>query len=210
MAVHPQAFQVLVTLLDGGVAVVPTTAGYGLLAMGPEAVARIYAMKGRPRQKPCVTVTTWPVFDDVALPIDPAVRARIEDTITWAPLAVVAPTNPRSRLLASLHPFVLDHCTQDGTIATFHAAGALVMGVATLAYAMGRLVVGSSGNRSGCGNAYTLDEVPTRGDADLVIDHGPIQAPGGERLATTIVDLQTGRFLREGLQFAAIRRAWAA
>lgn len=209
MHLESDALRVLATLLDGGLAVVPTSAGYGLLGMSAAAVARIYEGKGRPRTKPCVTVAPWPVFDDVALPVAPDVRARIADTTRWAPLAVVAAVNPASRLLGALDPFVLAQCTQAGTIATFHAAGALVMRVATLACALDRLVVGSSGNRSGHGNAYTLDEVPARFDADLVIDHGPIPAPGGERLATTIIDLQTRRFLREGLHFAAIRRAWA-
>lgn len=204
------AARVYESLVADGVAVVPTNAGYGLLAMGPRGVGRIYAMKGRPASKPCITVTTWPIFDDVAQPIDPRLRAWIVETITWTPLAVVARIRPASRLLASLDPFVHAQCTQAGTVATFHAAGDLVVRVAERAYADGRLVVGSSGNRSGRGNAYTLEEVPMRAEADLVVDCGPLPLPGGERRATTILDLDTGSFLREGLHFARVERSWRA
>lgn len=208
MNVERQAFRVYGILRAGGVAVVPTAAGYGLLAMEAGAVEKIYALKGRPSTKPCVTVTTWPVFDDVALPVDRDVRAWIDETIGWTPLAVIASLNPRSRLVRALHPFVREQCTQSGTIATFHRAGALVTRVAELAAADGRLVVGSSGNRSGHGNAYTLEEVPARFHADVVVDCGTLPIPGGERLATTILDLQTGRFLRQGLHFARIAASW--
>lgn len=208
MNLEQTARDVYTTLRAGGLAVVPTTAGYGLLAATPGAVARIYTLKGRPTTKPCVTVTPWEVFDDVAADIDPALRAWITRTTRWAPLAVVAPLRPSSRLLGGLPPFVRDQCTQDDTIATFHRAGAIVQRVAEIAWADGRLVVGSSGNRSGCGNAYTLAEVPARFEADRVVDVGDIPIPGGTPLATTILDLRTGRFLREGLHFAGIRASW--
>ena len=113
MDIEREAWQVYATLVTGGVAVVPTNAGYGLLAMGPQGVRRIYEMKGRPKTKPCVLVTTWRVFDDVAAPIDPEVREWIVDTIRWTPLAVVTRLNVRSRMLACLDPFVRAPGTRD-------------------------------------------------------------------------------------------------
>ena len=210
MDIEREAWQVYVTLVAGGVAVVPTNAGYGLLAMGPQGVRRIYEMKGRPKTKPCVLVTTWRIFDEVAAPIDPDVREWIVDTLRWTPLAVVTRLNPGSRMLSCLDPFVRVQGTRDETLATFHEAGPLVTRVAEIACEEGRLVFGSSGNRSGAGNAYTLEEVPSRFEADAIIDRGPIAIPGGARLATTILDLPNGRFLREGLHFERIRDSWAA
>jgi tRNA A37 threonylcarbamoyladenosine synthetase subunit TsaC/SUA5/YrdC len=210
MNLEREAWQVYSTIASGGIAVVPTSAGYGILAMTRRGVERIYELKGRPTSKPCVTVTTWPVFDDVAAPIDAQVRRWIAETIERAPLAVVTRAHPRSHLLASLDPFVRAQCTRDDTIATFHQAGRLVTKVAEIACIYGRLVVGSSGNRSGSGNAYTLEDVPARHEADLVVDCGPIPAPGGAKLATTILDLPNGRFLREGIRFRQIRDSWEA
>lgn len=210
MSLEQEVTQVYAVLAAGGVAVVPTAAGYGLLAMEAAGVERIYALKGRPSTKPCVTVAPWPVFDDVAAPLAEADRRWIAATTRWTPLAVVARLRPASRLIRATDPAVLAQCTRDGTIATFFEAGELVTRVALHAYARGRLVVGSSGNRSGAGNAYTLDEVPARFEADHVVDCGRIPMPGGERLATTMLDLETGRFLREGLHFGRIAASWAA
>lgn len=209
MILEQEAARVYVSLRAGGLAVVPTVAGYGMVALEPSAVARIYALKGRPASKPCVTVTTWPIFDAIAAPIDPAVRRWVTEVTRWSPLALVAPVHSGSALLAALHPFVRAQCTRDATVATFHMAGPLVNRVAELAFADGRLLVGSSGNRSGCGNAYTLDEVAAGDTADVVVDVGPIPMPDGTRSATTMLDLSTGRFLREGLHFAALAASWA-
>lgn len=209
MDLEHDARRVYRTLWEGGLVVVPTVAGYGLIAMRPGAVERIYALKGRPGSKPCVTVATWPVFDDVALPVSADVRGWIGEVTRAHPLAVVAPVNPRSRLLGALDPFVRAQCTRDGTVAAFHRAGPLVTRVAELAFADDHLVVGSSGNLSGNGNAYLLEEVAGLDEADLVIDVGPIPMLGGARLATTLLDLGTGRFLREGLGFAEIAASWA-
>ena len=48
--------QIYVTLCAGGLALVPTDVGYGLVALEEEAVRKIYELKGRPAAKPCVTV----------------------------------------------------------------------------------------------------------------------------------------------------------
>jgi tRNA A37 threonylcarbamoyladenosine synthetase subunit TsaC/SUA5/YrdC len=98
----------------------------------------------------------------------------------------------------------------DGTVATFHAAGELVTAVAERAFADGRLIVGSSANRSGTGNCYDLDEVPVemRTGVDLVIDAGHVPRTSDQRLATTILDLPRGQFLRQGIHFERIERSW--
>ena len=174
MDIETTAQQIYDTLTTDGLAVVPTAAGYGILAMGRSGVERIYALKGRPTSKPCVTVTTWPIFDQVTCEVDPDTRGFIRQTLSYAPLAVIAQVRPDAPLLTRLDPFVRSQCTQAGTIATFHGAGALVTRV-----------------------------------AELVVDVGTIPMPGGVRLATTILDLASGRFLREGVQFPRIAREWA-
>ena len=208
MNLEQEAARVYTALCAGGLAVVPTVAGYGMVALEAGAVERIYALKGRPATKPCVTVTTWPIFDEIAAPMDPFVRRWLAEVTRWSPLAVVTPVDPGSRLLAALHPFVRAQCTRDATVATFHQAGPLVNRVAELAFADGRLLVGSSGNRSGSGNAYRLGEVAAGDSADVVVDVGPIPMIDGTRNATTILDLSSGRFLREGLHFGPLSASW--
>ena len=170
--IEDDAARVYGTLLKGGLVVLPTDIGYGLVAIQESAVNRIYELKGRPLSKPCVTVANGTIFDEVTLPIEPALRRWLEDVTTRTPLAVVTQLNPDSRLLRSMSPYVVSQATQDGTIATFHAAGQLVQRVANLALADGLLVVGSSANLSCTGNNYTVEEVPEvmRLAADLVLE----------------------------------------
>ena len=197
-------------LLDGGVALLPTNIGYGLVAMKPRAVQRIYELEGRPASKPCVTVATWPIFDDVSLPLAPPLRAWVAHTLLESPLAIVTRLNPDSRLLRSFDPDVLAQSTQDGTIATFHGAGDLIRAIALLAYDDGKLIVGSSANTSGTGNNYAFDDVPEsiKSNVDLTLDHGMARFANPERLATTLLDLTRNRFQRRGIDFEKIERSW--
>ncbi|MBK7585109.1 MAG: Sua5/YciO/YrdC/YwlC family protein [Myxococcales bacterium] len=199
-------------LLEGGTALLPTNIGYGLVAMKERAVARIYELKGRPASKPCVTVATWPIFDDVSLPLAPELRAWVAETLLQSPLAIITRLNPKSRLLRSFEPYVLSQSTQGDTIATFHGAGDLIRAVALLAHQDGKLVVGSSANTSGTGNNYNLDEVPEsiKSSVDLVLDYGAARYANEERMATTLLDLTRNRFQRKGIDFERIERSWQA
>lgn len=197
-------------LRAGGLVLLPTDVGYGLVAMEEEAVKEVYELKGRPLSKPCVTVVNDAIFDDIALAVDPSVRAWLREVGARTPIAVVARLDPGSRLLASMSAHVREQTTQSGTIAAFFSAGRMVERVAELALADGRLVVGSSANLAGTGNNYAYEDVPEsmRSAAALSIDRGPACYSNDRKLATTILDLRTGAFLRQGINFAAIEESW--
>lgn len=197
-------------LADGGLALARTNTGYGLVAMKSDAVRRIYALKGRSAEKPCVTVGTMDILDDVAMPFAPETRFWLSRAAARWPMAVIARTNPRSTLLASFEPFVASQCTKVDTIATFFGVGDLIAGAATLAYGNGQLIVGSSANLAGTGNNYTLDSVPDsiRRAVDLELDYGVAPFTADEKLASTILDLTRGTFQREGVAFAEVLASW--
>ncbi len=196
----------------GGVAVIPTDVSYGLIATTDGGVRRIYELKGRPPSKACITVCNEAIFDDVALPLAPATRAWLDHIRVRTPIAVVVPLNPASRLLAPLSEYLRGQATQHGTIATFFSAGELVERVAELAYADGTLLIGSSANLSGTGNNCSFAEIPgsIREGAGLAIDHGHVRYANTDRLSTTILDLTTGSFVRQGVNYAVIQRSWDA
>ena len=208
--IEGDARRIYEVLREGGLALASTETGYGLIAMGGDAVRRIYDLKGRPAEKPCVTVGALPILDDVAVGIDRATRSWLEAAFERWPLAVVASINPSSRLIASFEPFVAAQCTKGGTIATFHGVGALIARVAELAFDDGRLVVGSSANRTGTGNNYALVDVPAsiRSAVDLEIDDGGARPATDGKLASTILDLKSGTFLRKGVRFAEVEESW--
>jgi tRNA A37 threonylcarbamoyladenosine synthetase subunit TsaC/SUA5/YrdC len=206
------ARKVLEVVEAGGVALAQTQTGYGLVAMRTEGVRRIYELKGRPAAKPCVTVGTMEILDEVAAELDVETRFWLSTaTKTW-PLAVVARLRAKSSLVASFEPFVAAQCTKADTIATFFGVGPLIARTAALAHARGRLIVGSSANLAGTGNNYTLADVPAamRDGVDLAIDYGRSRFTSEEKLASTILDLTQRTFLRRGACYGEIEAAWRA
>ena len=197
-------------LRAGGLALVPTDVGYGLVGLEESAVRRIYELKGRPSTKPCVAVGNMDILSRVARPLAPGVGAWIADTTRRTPLAVIAPLEETAALVTAMSPYVAQQATHAGTIALFFSAGRVVERLAERALADGRLVIGSSANTSGTGNNATLEEVPVamRDGVDLVIDHGPAWYRNDAKLASTILDLATGRFLRQGVNYDRIAMAW--
>ena len=105
--IERDAVSILEVIRRGGVALAQTQTGYGLVAMRSEGVRRIYDLKGRPSEKPCVTVGTMQILDQVATGIDPETRAWLATATASWPLAVIARLRRESPLLASFEPFVV-------------------------------------------------------------------------------------------------------
>lgn len=205
------AKQLYAILADGGLALARTSTGYGLVAMRSDAVRRIYALKGRSAEKPCVTVGTMTILDDVAKPLDKDTRAWLAGAVARWPMALIAERNPSSALLSRWEPFVASQCTKGDTIATFFGVGDLIARAATIAHGHGQLIVGSSANLAGTGNNYTIDAVPDaiRRAVDLEFDYGEAPFTSDRKLASTILDLTRGGiFQRKGVAFEEVAASW--
>ena len=177
---------------SGGVVVFPSDTVYGL-ACDPEnadAVARLYALKGRPEDKPAAVM-----FFDVAgaAPLVPTLAlALLPGGVT-----LLVP-NPRG-----LYPLA---CGPDPSVLGLRVPDVPLLAGASVA------VLQTSANFSGEADARTLEAVPEpiRAGADLVLDGGAL--PG---VASTVVDLR--RFppewsvVRQGaVPAAAVRKALTA
>jgi L-threonylcarbamoyladenylate synthase len=179
----------------GGLAVFPADTVYGL-ACDPEneaAVGRLYALKGRPPDKPAAVM----FFDrELALASLPELGARtrglLERLLPGAVTALVE--SDRFRLAGGA-----------GTL------GLRVPDVSALA-GVGRPVLQTSANLAGGPDARTLDEVPEpiRRGASLVLDGGEL---GGT--PSTVVDLRgyetsgEWRIVRAGAVPEAVLRSLA-
>ncbi|HEX7290394.1 MAG TPA: Sua5/YciO/YrdC/YwlC family protein [Conexibacter sp.] len=174
----------------GGVAVFPADTVYGL-ACDPEnadAVAKLYALKGRPADKPAAVM--W--FDrDAALAALPELGSRtraVAKALTPGGVTLLVP-NPRGRF-----PLAAGPAGEGGVL------GVRIPIVPQL-QTVPLVVLQSSANASGGADARVVSDVPEaiRLGADLVLDAGPL--PG---TPSTVIDLQrfedTGEWsvVREG------------
>ncbi len=159
---------------DGGVVLFPSDTVYGLACdpENPEAIERLYALKGRPAEKAAAVM----FFD-----LEAALAATAElGPRTQAALRVLMPAAITALLPNPGHRFRLA-CRTDP-----HTLGLRVIAVPALA-GVRIPVLQSSANASGGADARSLSEVAPamRGGADLVIDGGEL--PG---IPSTVVDLR--------------------
>ncbi len=176
-------------LRAGGLVVFPTETVYGLgaNALDPVAVARIYAVKGRPAANPVIVHVADP--DQVAGVAAgwPAVAQKLAAAFWPGPLTLVLPKGPA----------VPDLVTAGGpTVAVRCPAHPVARELIRLA---GVPVAAPSANRSGELSPTTAAHAErSLGDSvDVILDGGP--CPGG--LESTVVDVTSTavRLLRPGL-----------
>jgi L-threonylcarbamoyladenylate synthase len=176
-------------LRDGSLVVYPTETVYGLgaNALDPEAVERVFAVKGRSREKPL----------SIAVP---SLEAAIEYTA------------PTARERAFMHEFLpgpvtviveRDECMPDVVTAGKDRVGVRIpdheLALELLdAFAP---ITATSANVSGKANARTAGDVDeaVREAAAVVLDGG--ETPGGE---STVVDVSAGEIIRRGALADAI------
>ena len=158
----------------GGVAIFPADTVYGL-ACDPtsrEAIARLYALKGRPADKPAAVMFFTLERALAALPeLGPRTRSALEALLPGAVTLLLA--NPLAR-----YPLA---CGHDPWTLGLRVPAPGVLSDVTLP------VMQSSANRSGGADPRSLDEVDAalREGADLVVDDGAL--PG---TPSTVVDLR--------------------
>ena len=182
----------------GGLLILPTDTVYGVAAdlAQPEAVARLYEVKGRPPDKAIpILVADFRGVRKVAQHV-PLEANKLADAFWPGPLTIALPKWPVIPDIVSALPTVgvriPDH---DGARAVIRACG-------------GALAV-TSANRTGGPNPLTAQDAALLEGVDLLLDGGV--CPGG--LPSTVVDISDGqlRIVRAGpIDEAALRRALEA
>jgi len=179
----------------GGVAVFGTDTVYGLACEpdSAEAVRRLYAMKGRPADKPAAVL----FFElELALAALPELGAR-----TAAALRVLMPGPVTALVPNPARRWPLACGAGGGDVGTLGLRVPVLVPEAAGLQAVRWPVLQSSANRSGGPEARRLADVPDaiRAAADLVLDAGELAG-----LASTVVDLRdyeavgAWRVVREG------------
>jgi L-threonylcarbamoyladenylate synthase len=174
-------------LQRGGVIAYPTDTLYGLGAdpRRPEAVDRLFAIKGRPAGMAIPLIATDRAQAEAAGSFD-AVAARLADAFWPGPLSVVVPA------AATMAPAVLG---EGGTVALRVPAHAIAR---ELAAGLGFAITATSANRSGAPATAEPSEVAASlgGVIDLLVDDGA--AAGGPPSTIVAIDRGVPRLVRAG------------
>lgn len=175
-------------LAAGGLVAFPTETVYGLGADGlnPDAVARIYAAKGRPATNPVILHVDSPASARALVSEWPDTAQALADRFWPGPLTLVLPASPAvPAIVRAGGPSVALRCpSHPVALALIRAAG--------------RPLAAPSANRSQNLSPTRAEHVASSlGEAvDLILDAGPTQAG----LESTILDLRGDRpcILRPG------------
>uniref|UniRef100_A0A7C2W6P4 L-threonylcarbamoyladenylate synthase n=2 Tax=Thermorudis TaxID=1649508 RepID=A0A7C2W6P4_9BACT len=185
----PQAIPLATSVLrEGGLVVFPTDTVYGVGAAvdRPEAVARIYVVKGRPLERPIpVLISSLDQLERLVTRVDERVR-RLAEAFWPGALTIVLPAQDwlPEEIVRDTRAVGLRMPDHPVALAVIEASG-------------GALAT-TSANRSGEREACTADEaVEALGDrVELIIDGG--RSPGGVPSTVVAVEGDSLRILRVG------------
>ncbi len=192
LAVHPDnpepavLEEAVMVLRQGGVVAYPTDTVYGLAVdvLQHEAIAHLYAVKGRPSTKALpVIIGDLAQLSQVALPPS-AMAERLMARFWPGPLTLLFLPHP------AIPPLLLGNST---AIGVRWPASRLSQG---LAQGLGGAITASSANRSGAAAALSAMEVARQLAVDLILDGGTVTSAE----VSTVLDLYSDppRILRPG------------
>lgn len=195
-------------LKDGGVAIVPTEVGYGLMACSEEAVERAFASKQRAPNKSQSLYGTLQMQKDIHILEDSKydmIRSFSEDFDL--PHIVVAPFRSDHPLVEKIPPNIMKKSAVDGKLGMYIGGGALVREVLRLTSEAGMVVLGSSANLSGRGQKFKVEDVEDeiKNAADIIVDYGlqRYHVYGGR--SSTMFDWEKMKVLRVGNGYELFR-----
>lgn len=201
------ALEVYNLLQSGGVAIIPTEVGYGIVATSAEGIERAFAAKQRKAGHTVGILGTWNTHRQ--LHILPEERFEISRMITEEfnmVLAVVAPYHKDHARLQSLDPITKERAVKGDTLGIAILQGSFGRELGRLHDESGQLMIGSSANLTGKGQKFRIEDIEKEITqcADLIVDYG-LQRYHLYGRAGTNIDLHNMKVLRIGAAYELFR-----
>lgn len=194
-------------MVAGGIAILPQSVGYSLIAATPAALKRIFDTKRRAPSKLNAMLGNDAMTHEVYLLSS---RAReVIDAITHdyeLPLGCVAPFRADHPIFGRLDADTMARSTKDGTLLMLLNAGRFHAAITRLSHAANVALFGSSANLSLTGTKFSGAEIEPeiRAIADVVIDYG-LMKYHPYRQSSTILDVEKLEVVRFGSCYEDIR-----
>lgn len=207
--VKADAQRIFDTLKAGGLIVMPTEVGYGLISSSTEAIQRSFAAKKRAPSHTQGILGTYELHRKLhILPESTHDMIRVLHKDMDMSFGVVAPFRSDHPVLQHLSPATLANVTKpDGTVAMYLGGSALLIELGRLADEAGELLLGSSANLTGSGQKFSIEQMDPEilEAADLIVDYGlqRYHVYGGR--ASSIIDFANLKTVRIGSSYELLR-----
>lgn len=204
------AHRVFETLKAGGIAIIPSSVGYGVVAIEPEALRRIFVAKKREPHKRHAMIGNYALHKEIhALAPREAGMVRLLTVDLDLPIGVVAPYHPNHPIIRTIPPDMLAQSTKEGKLAMLVNGGQLQEELSRLASNAHLPLLGSSANLTGMGTKIVVEDIEPeiQGVADIIIDYGK-QKFHHPRPSSTMIDFGDLRLLRYGACYDVVQDAF--
>lgn len=204
------ARRVFEVLKNGGIAIVPASVGYGIVAIDPAALQKIFRTKKRKPHKKHGMIGSYALHKELhILPPREAGMVKLLTVDMDLPLGVVAPFREDHPIVQKLGKDILEQSSVDGTLAMLVNGGPLQEELSRLATEAGLPLMGSSANLTGEGTKSLVEDIEPeiRAAADIVIDYGrcTFSTP---RPSSTMYDFKHMKLVRFGACYDVIKDAF--
>ncbi|KAJ5465554.1 hypothetical protein N7530_009341 [Penicillium desertorum] len=203
------AREVFEILKRGGIAILPMSVGYGITAIDPDALDRIFCTKQRQPHKRHAMVGSYFLHQDIhILPPEEAGMVKLLTVDLDLPLGIVAPYRPDHPIIQKLPPKILAQSVVGDTLAMLVNGGALLEELSRLAALEQLPLMGSSANITGKGAKTVVEDIEPEilEAADIVIDYGR-QKFRHPRVSSTMIDFRTMKVVRYGACYDVVQDA---
>ncbi|KAE8352228.1 hypothetical protein BDV28DRAFT_161918 [Aspergillus coremiiformis] len=204
------AHRVLDVLSTGGIAIIPASVGYGIVATDPIALDRIFAIKQRKPHKKHAMIGSYDLHDSIhVLPSENKQMVRFLTVDLDLPLGVIAPVRYDHPIIQKLSAEMLSKCTVEGTMSMLVNGGKFQEELSRLATQAGLPLMGSSANMTGAGTKCVVEDIEKEvlAAADIIIDYGR-QRFSNPRPSSTMIDFQRMEVVRFGACYDVLQDAF--
>ncbi|CAG8021077.1 unnamed protein product [Penicillium nalgiovense] len=196
-------------LKRGGIAILPMSVGYGITAINPDALDRIFYTKQRQPHKRHAMVGSYLLHRDIhLLPPKEAGMVKLLTVDLDLPLGIVAPYRLDHPIIQKLPSKILAQSVVGDTLAMLVNGGALLEELSRLAAQEQLPLMGSSANITDKGAKTVVEDIEPEilEVADIVIDYGR-QKFHHPRVSSTMINFGTMKVVRYGACYDVVQDA---
>ncbi|GAW23118.1 hypothetical protein ANO14919_126680 [Xylariales sp. No.14919] len=194
-------------LQAGGVIIVPTDFGYGIMSASNEGIERAFNAKERVYGHTLGVIGSFRAFENLCtLPPEKMEMIRVLTVDMDQSLNTVAPLKKDHPMLAHLTPENRFRVTKGETLGMNIGESPFLRELGHLNDEADQLMVGSSANITGTGQKLRVEDIEPKvfAAADLVVDYG-LQRYHRYQRSGTILDVENMRILRIGAGYEIFR-----